>query len=359
MSICKYPDLVVELENRIYSNFYTSKLPPYSVLQQEFSLAPATVKRALDRLLEHKLISTDSLNRRRGIHINNRVRTRKRGIIAIVLRTDIRHSALLTLEKHCRADGFEVEYVIYNSPLHFGQVEEMFFKRFAGVIFLFSSIAVELALCLKHLKIPFSAANYLPMGIEMDMVEWNHENCWKQIITELKEKNYHNLLLAFPGMLENYFSYQMNIWQKLIKEHGLQTINNKIPSPDRSISNSENIRRLFKYLHKKNAYPEALLIWNSGFKELIDELRKEFNPPDDMLIILPWRWENKYACRLFSEEDNSDYERLFLKAYHLLRLRMAVPTIPYSSCFLNYEIPEKYDFPIYSIQSRQAAEERS
>ena len=345
MSVCKYPDLVVELENRIYSNFYSDRLPPYISLQQEFSVAPATINRALNTLMTRKLISSDPGNRRRGIRINNRVRSRKRGIIAFVLRSDMRSTALQILENRCREDGFDVEYVVFNSPLHFGQPEEIFFKRFSGVIFLFSSITVELALCMKHLQIPFAAANFLPMGIEMDMVEWNHESCWKKVIAELKEKNYHNLLLAFPGAIENYFSYQMNVWQKLIKENDLQTLNGKIPPPDRSVSNSENLRRLFKYLHKKNVFPEALLIWNGGFNELIAELRREFKPPEKMLIILPWRWENQHTRQVFSEEDNSDYTRLFLKTYQLLRRRMAVPDIPYNNCFLQYDTPVKYDFP--------------
>ena len=345
MNISRYPDLAVELENRIFSGVYQKKLPTYLELQKEFSAAPATLRNALKLLENRKLLLSDS-NHRRGLIINNRVRARKRAKIALVTRTKSSLPELDILEQRCIDDGFATERVLYDAPLHFGCPRQFMNGKFAGAIFLLSSITVEIALYMKQLNIPFAAANYLPVSSEMDMVEWDHGKCWEMVVAALKEKNYRDVMLIFPGGIENYFSYQSSIWQKIIKKYDMhsQPMVNRIAS-DRNLSIRENLLRFFHYLQKSGSWPEALLIWNGGNAEIIDIIYNKYKAPENMLVILPGGYEIDSGFPQVFRVRVMDYTNLFAAAYRSLRRRMIAPDSPYTCELLPYGSGSCLDFP--------------
>lgn len=357
MSAARYTELGVLLEDRIYFREYSDKLPAQRDLQKEFSAAPATVSRAIQLLERGKLLLPGGATPRCGMRINKYVRSRKRGVIALVTRTTSLLPAMDWLENRCRKDGFEVERVVFDAPLHFGHPEPRFFKRFTGVIFLLSSITVELALYLKELKIPFVAANYLPMMLQMDMVEWDHEACWEKIIIELKKKNYRKVELTFPGLIENYFSFQTKLYLKILRRNNMS-----IPSmdkqlvPDRNLSNSQNLQQIFKYFSKKNNFPEALMIWNGGVLDLLEELCDKYHAPEDMLMIIPVESiEPIDSKRRIFQVKSGDYQRLFLAAYRNLRQRMLAPDMAYKHEFVPYAQDVEYDFPYNKNSNKTGA----
>lgn len=264
MSTARYPALSVELEDRIRAGYYHGGFPTMRELRTEFQTSLSTVSKALEPLLKRRLLV--SAGCRRGIRIDEKRCRTPRGVIGLVSRDEMMNDGILMqrLVERCRADGFEPELIVFNSRHFARNLEKLFPRHFAGVIFAFSSLTVEAAMWLRGAQIPFVSGNVLQVLPGLNYVEHNHAGAWRQLVRALQERGYRKIGIFFPSQIESIYDYCRSIWRELAQELEVPGSACEKFIPDWTLDIYGNLVSFLHFMAHHDDWPDALIYWNGG-----------------------------------------------------------------------------------------------
>lgn len=271
MSNPRYTAVAAELKSRIIRRVCRRALPSVRDLAGEFGCARQTVGNAVNLLCRDGLVRPVP---RSGIRI---VPPRRRRLSVIGLVAQDAPQSLLdsadvrNLLADARPDGFLIEPVRFSERYFSPELAQRFGRRFAGLIFIYSTLTVEVANWLAERRTPFISGNRIPALPGINYVEHDNESALRSLARQLHERGYRRIGLFFPGALESYSELSMALWHRIKTEYGLPPLAVDRFRVDWSLSPELKLRHLERFLRQSRELPEAMIFWQDlprGFRPL-------------------------------------------------------------------------------------------
>lgn len=263
MSDLKYSTITVVIEERIRQEVYKYRLPNTLDLAAEFAVSRQTITNALRPLTSAGLLKSCG---KKGMLIC-RTPEKKRGIIAVVSFCNIASNTLLPADDRFFSLFEEADFEMMRIGLpyssRFGNPE--LFLRFAqdvsGLIFISSSLTLEMAQYLEKLNKPFISCNQLPVYPRLNYVENDDFSQIREVITYLKKRNYRKIALYFPSPLECYGKLVKKSYRKLMTELELP-IHHCFTGDSSYLQNPQAAFRKFSQEILQGDQPDLILLWS-------------------------------------------------------------------------------------------------
>ncbi len=167
------------------------------------------------------------------------------------------------LAARAAADGFDLELIPYAARHFSPRPERIFSRRYAGFIFIFSTLTPDIAVFLSARNRVFVSGNRLVGMPGLNCVEHDNEAALRTLVTTLYEKGYRKIGLFFPGALESYGDWSRRIWRKIKREFELEELPIDRFRVDWALPNELKLRRLERFLDTSTSQlPEAVICWN-------------------------------------------------------------------------------------------------
>ena len=209
----KVPGITAEIERRIRRSVYSDKLPPVSVLQTQFSVAKQTITESVRLLVERGIVKSGA--KRCGVQICRE--NLQPGKIVIIYRGESR-SLLSKLANEIRLDGLTPHPVALNKIQPVSQITQ---NDVRGVIFIHSTLTVELAETLMKAGIPFVSCNQLFSSPKVDTIDFDLEHDLNWMVQSLVSRGYRRIGLFYSGSLEGFNDYFWKRFRQIKRRYGL------------------------------------------------------------------------------------------------------------------------------------------
>ena len=260
MSQIRYTAVAAGLKSRIIRRELVRKLPSERFLAEELCCSRRTVREALALLEAENLVKILPSSGGRAVPPRRKA-VRRIGIVSTQEPDRLRKEpGIAELAGEMLPDGFGLEVL---------QVRERFFAPgaeqlgcgFAGLMFVFSTLTVEIAEELTGRGIPFVSGNRLPMLKDLHFVEWDNGGALREMTAALVRRGYRKIGLFFPGALENYAELSQELWRGIKKEFALAPLAVDRFRVDWTLPNEVKLRRLRSFMRETGEAPEAMIFW--------------------------------------------------------------------------------------------------
>lgn len=337
MSAAKYPNLTVTLETKIRQGAYRDKIPTTRKLASEFAVSRQTVTNALRPLINKGMLIAAG---RHGVRVSHRHQPHGMiGIVAVGELSKLNNALILSrLQQQINSDGFESVILSISSLTTYKNICNLLSESFAGIIFTYSSLTMEIAEYLENKKIPFISCNRLPVYSHLNFVEHDWPNAIRKISGEFAQKGYLKQSLFFQGRLEGYGHLIKAQWKNI--KTGLNLPHLKIDELE--LDYRENISECFfkylKSLHETGQYPQLLIMWSGITDEIVEmACHGQYKLPEHCIITGPLKTGKPLPeqIRTFSE---GDYHNLLLAAYEGLRELILAPSDKFIHRFVDFPV---------------------
>ncbi len=269
MSNPRYTAIAAELKSRILRRVYRRVLPSLRTLAEEFGCARQTAGNAVALLCRDRLALAAP---RSGIRVMP-PRRRQGPLIGLVSQDSpkllLGNTDVQKLMARAAEDGFRMELLSFPERYFSPELGRRFGRRFAGLIFVYSTLTVETAYWLTAHNVPFVSGNRLPLLPALNYVEHDNERALRGLALRLLERGYRRIGLFFPGALENYSDLSMALWHRIKSEYHLPPLAVDRFRVDWSLSPELKLRHLERFLRHGEDIPEAMIFWQSlpaGFR---------------------------------------------------------------------------------------------
>ena len=216
--VTKYPEITLELLERIRNHSYGRNLPPVRELSREFRVSSRTMQKALARLISGNWIIPGG---RRGNRINYDKQARQRkGVICIFTNLLVNKDdpLIVILQNQIQAAGYQVimaEFPDFEQMRQYHVVSRM---PVDGFIFLYSTIRYQLCEALTLAEIPFVCMNRLPEGFPGAWCDFDYLMAYRLLLKEIFGRGIRRVAIhdlpSFSGRQDNLRA----IWKTLMEE---------------------------------------------------------------------------------------------------------------------------------------------
>ncbi len=245
----KVPGITAEIERRIRRGIYTEKLPPVSVLQAQFSVAKQTVTESIRLLAERGIVKSGA--KRCGVKICREYL--KDGKILLVYRGEST-SLLAKLKNEIKQDGLTLV------PVTLGKNTSPFFQEdIRGVIFIHSTLTVELAELLIRIGIPFVSCNQLFSSPKVDTIDFDLDQDLNWMVQSLVTRGYRRIGLFYSGSLEGFNDFFWKRFRQIKRRYGLPCESYDDIAVNWDDTHYNRLKYTFSEIQRRKCCPEAMI----------------------------------------------------------------------------------------------------
>ncbi|MFA6815412.1 MAG: hypothetical protein WCS73_03870 [Lentisphaeria bacterium] len=283
----KYIDIAEMLKERIEVAYYQKRLPAIRQLADDFSVAPATMQRAVRELVIMGLVTPMGP---KGNLLNAKSNSRpKTGIIGIFCNFSgrIDNDPLLNgLQKMIKQEGKHP--LLMTLPNQMINHDDKFWisNWLDGYIFVYSTISKELAYELRQNGIPFVVANRCPENFGANWIDFDKVGMFRDAVSQLVNQGHKSIGVSLPLIrFKSYRKYLNDNIRDILKEFNIY--NPKlVKNQNVNISNKKNAQQNAKYYMNLENPPTAIIIDTLPPNEFLTEFSKRKIPytPELMYI---------------------------------------------------------------------------
>jgi DNA-binding LacI/PurR family transcriptional regulator len=202
----KYINLSKKLKEAINNGKWQERLPGVFRLAEEYGVDPATVSKAL-KLLEKEGLVT--INGRRGTFISNNPKRKFYKIIGLVGANN-NSKSLEIIKGYFRKHNYEVMAISQNDDLLKSNPQLWCSMPLAGLIFMNSTLTVELISELRKSGMPFVSANKIIDIQGVTWVDFGSEKALEELINHFYDLGHRRIAFADVYHKQNSFTERLN-----------------------------------------------------------------------------------------------------------------------------------------------------
>lgn len=336
----KFIDLAEQLKERIIeAGHYQKRLPAIRQLADDFSVAPATMQRAVRELVIMGLVTPMGP---KGNLLNTKSNIRpKTGIIGIFCNSTgkMDNDPLINeLQKIIKYEGKHP--LLMTLPNQMINHNDKFWATnwLDGYIFAYSTISKELAYELRQNGIPFVVANCCPEDFGANWVDFDKVGMFKDAISQLMNQGHKSIGISLPSIhLKSYRKYLNDNIRDILKEFNIYDPK-LMRNQNNNLSNKKNAQQNVKYYMDLAKPPTAIIIDTLPPNEFLMEFSKgKISDIPELMYIGDKTLFHPIECPALSFSYRAFAQRIWV----LFKQVVEKPNAPTKQCFMGWNTNKK------------------